>query len=255
MRATLTFILDLLFTLIISFAISFILFSYFLKREYSILYSLLIALLLSAVFFKARKGRNAKKKISMQEKRKVDGVISALQFMPLNQTVKLFVKGIKAQNLTPVIRRNEIFIQETKTLYLLKFEFENTTKADIMKAFNQKGVNIVRVFSEGFDGEITEFATRFNGKIILSDKLEVYQFLSEASALPTITETPPKEKKFKRIITEFFKKKKAVKYLLFGLSFLGFSFLTTYKLYYVTFGCALLIFSLLCRLIGKGEET
>ena len=256
MRFSFSFISDLLFTAFISFCLSFIFLYYFLPHRFAFLYALLFAVLVSAIFFKFRKTRSDKLNLSKKKNKEIDEVVTTLQFMPNAELKKLFEKGLKNQKLTPVYKRNGFFVPELNLFILLKFGYENTEKADIMRTFNNlnKG-ETAQIFSESFSDEIINFASRFDNKILLLDKVKTYEFLSGANALPKITKTPIKGNTVKTIVTGFFKKKKATKYLLFGITFLGFSFLTTFKIYYITFGCCLLIFSLLCRLIGTENNA
>lgn len=252
MRYSVSFILDTLFTLFISFILSFVLLSFFIARIYAIAYSALIALLVTAVVFKFRSDKNKKTHLKKQDERLCNSVIDQLNFMAKSSVTKLFERAISNKGNTYRVKRSGILVVEDDNLLVLKFGFEPVTKTDVVKAYNakEKGGKAL-IYSESFSAEIIEFASRFNGEVALLDKVDTFEFLSQNDAIPEITVSPKPKRKFRFYLSEFLKVKKAKKYLAFGIMFLAFSFLTVYKLYYVVFGCSLLIVALLCRLYGE----
>ena len=255
MKFSFAFISDLLFTAFISFILCFVAFAYFLPRNYSVLFSLLLALIFTILFFLIKGKKDKTKYLRKKEQRAIDQTINEIQFLPKNEIIRLFERAFKNKNITYERKRNCIVHVENNTVYLFKFGFETVTKADVLRAYNSFRNSKVNIFSESFASDVKDFSLRFDGKVILTDKRGVYEFLKDANSLPEISSRAPKDNKLKRAVEEFFKMKKARKYLAFGLMCLAFSFVTAYKLYYVVFGGVLLLFSLLCRMFGKTNET
>ena len=254
MKFSFAFLSDLLFTAFISFVLCFVGFAYFLPRNYSVIFSSLLAVIFSILFFITKGKKDKTKYVRKKEQRAVDQTINEIQFLPKSEIIRLFERAFKNKNIPFERKRNGILHVEKNTVYLFKFGFETVTKADVLRAYNSFKNNKVNIFSESFSSEVKDFSLRFNGNAILTDKRGVYEFLKSANSLPEISSPTTKENKLKRAVEEFFKVKKARKYLAFGLLFLTFSFFTVYKLYYVVFGGVLLLFSLLCRIFGSPNE-
>ena len=109
------------------------------------------------------------------------------------------------------------------------------------------------VFYRYVESGINEFADRFNGKIQLKTENDLISLIekSDIRLSPPFLSFPEKKKVSYK---ETLQKKKAVKYLLLGLTFLGLSFIVPLKLYYIIFGGILCLFSLITFFFGYSEK-
>ena len=132
------------------------------------------------------------------------------------------------------------------------FSFDNVTKSDVVKIFNQlKSGQSAYILCQDLPSATRDFILKFNGKINAVDKVKVYEFLIETNSLPqTKVGTEEFLKQKPRAKLNLLQKNKYAKYLLFGLSFLLMSFLVPIKLYYIIIGCLFLILSILSKLFG-----
>ena len=145
-----------------------------------------------------------------------------------------------------------MFILEKNTTAFFLFRFDGVSKTDVVKCFNKIGKNQkAEIYSENFSDEVTAFATRFGGKIILTDGRQAFTLLEKHDLLPTEKLDRDEEEKKRLDFTRLLDKKRAKSYLAFGLIFTLLSYFAPIKGYYLVFGVAFLILALFLRLFGK----
>lgn len=250
-------VIDSLFTAFISFLLAFVLFNYFTPKPYSYALSACVAALVALFTLRRLLIKFKKSADAAEEEKKKNDALNQLDFSAKPKVVYLFEKALKKSGIISEKKNGGLYLPEKKIFAHFAFGFDGATKKDIVKAFNSiKEGDVAHVFATRFPPEVRVFAARFNGAVILKDGNDVYKFLKENNSLPEITcvlsdGKPQKKNLFK----EIFKKKKAKSFCAFGVMFLIMSFFVPFKLYYVIFGTALILLSVVCRIYGKKEEN
>ena len=71
---------------------------------------------------------------------------------------------------------------------MIKMGFSEVNKADVVRAFNSIRKNdTCYILAPDFSSDVSDFAKRFNGKIVTADKNALYNFLKDHDALPQNT--------------------------------------------------------------------
>ena len=249
-------ITDTLFTVFIAFILSFVLLNYFTPRPYSLILSGCVAALAALFTLKRLIKKRSKKIQSEEEIRKKNNVLNQLDFSPKAEIITLFEKAFKKNGLISERKKGGLYIADKKIFVHFAFGFDGATKKDVVKAFNcLKKEDTAHIYATEFSPDVIAFAARFNGAIILKDGDFIYDFLNNAETLPKITCTLLDVKPLKKnFIKEIFRKKRARNFALLGVMFLIMSIFVPLKLYYIIFGCSMLIFSVICKLYGADEN-
>ena len=179
-------------------------------------------------------------------------IIFTLHCLPKTKLVSLFIKAYSNLNVKCEKKKEGIFLTDNKTLVLLRFGYQEVTKADIVKAFNLiKKEQTVQIYSDEFSASVKEFASRFVS-VHLKDSVDTVKLLKDSNVLEQVdcldVKTQPKKPQF---IKNLFNKKRAKTFFGFGIFFLLSSLFVPLKTYYVVSGCVMLIFSLICIFFGN----
>lgn len=247
---------DTLFLAFTAFFISLVIFNYFTPYPLNIVFSGTVALfsaLLGVKFLLARRG---KKIFSARENAEYADFVTKVNFMREAEIIALSEKAAKKNGVIAEKKKDRLYIPERGLNVFFKFGFEELKKADVVRFFN--AVNREEktiIVTESFSGEIAAFAERFGEKITLSDGKEFYSRLKEADCLPREEcEIPLTAPKKRYSANNLINKKRAKNYLVFGLLFLGMSYFSPIKLYYVICGSIMLLLSIIVRLFGRDDK-
>ena len=243
---------DIVFTFFSVFIISFIILNYFCGRINAIIISIWASLFITTIvcFFIIK--QNKKGFLTKKQEKECSEVLTALSFASQVKVCNLFFDAFYKKHLSPEKTKGGIFISAENSLYFIKFSFDGITKTDIVKFFNRlTGNQKAVVCSQSFGKEITDFAKRFNGKILLKDGKWCYELLKEQALIPLITKAPYSCSGQKANFTPLMQRKNAKKFFIFGVTFCAMSFFVPIKLYYTIFGCLMLITSVVLTFFGK----
>lgn len=142
-----------------------------------------------------------------------------------------------------------LFLADENAYILPLFSFDGLKKSDIANAYKRANGKKTYILSDYIPAEIKEFCLPFGNKISFLSIDEIYLMFKKANMLPEEVFTSKKEKTgIKTVLNHIFIKKRTPKYLIFGITFFGFSFLTPYKAYYVIFGSVMMCVALACLL-------
>ena len=252
MRVCLPTILDTIFCAFITFVLSFVVLYYFLPRDFCLLYSICISLLLSLVLFKFFNKKNNQSIVKRTKKAECDLIVNRLNFSTIKENVLLFAKAIEKNGYIVQKRNTYLLIPEKKSAIFLRFSIDDITKSEILKIYNlaPKGYDCY-VLSSQFSPPVMDFASRFNGKIKLINGTTCYEYLKSNDILPENKFDFLEKSHVKGSLKNLLYKKRAKPFLAFGLITLFYSFFVPLKIYYIIFGCMFLIASMYCRLFGK----
>lgn len=255
MKNKLSFFLDLIFIAVAVFILSVVLFNYFIPYPFSITYSICVCLTILLIFYKKSKRKYSAVKLKRSEEKECLELMNDLTFYTKAQQNTLLEKALAKHELNFEKRQGNIYLKECKALIFCQFGVTPVGKKEIIKAFNLiKKDETAYIIGESFSKDVEDFALRFNGKIILANGNSFYKYLKEKDCLPkpkySHLQTPKKKGSFKNLLL----KQNSKKFFLFGGMFLIISYFSPFKLYYLLFGCAFLVHSILLRLFGTSTS-
>lgn len=252
MKISLITIFDTLFYLLAAFTLSFILVNYFLSRPASYVLAITFAIIFTIFALKISLNKKSQKFSSKEKEKIFNDVMTRLNLMDEKSAADLFDKALKKEGFCTEKKKGGVFIPEKNTTAFFMFRFDGVTKTDIVKCFNKISKNQkAEIYSENFSEEVTEFAARFGGKIILTDGRKAFATLDKHGLLPKEKIELDNENKKRVDFSRLLDKKRAKSYLAFGLLFTLLSYFAPIKVYYLTFGVAFLSLALVLRLFGK----
>lgn len=252
MKISLSTALDAVFYLLAGFALSFIAINYFLPRPASYILSATFAIIFTLFSVKISLDKKRKNFSSEEKEKKYGGAMNALNLMGEKTVIELFDKAFKKEGYSTEKKSGGIFICEINATAFFKFGFDKVTKTDVVKCFNKiTKTRKAEIYAENFSEEVKDFAARFGGKIILKDGKAAFALLEKHSLLPEVNASFDSAEKKKLDFSRLLNKKRAKSYLAFGLLFTLLSYIAPIKGYYLVFGAAFLVLSLILRLFGK----
>ncbi len=251
-KFSLALFLNLSLSTFFFFVLSLALFLSFFPYNVSLTLSITTALLFALIFyFFGRKIQN-KKNQKVKETKNIDELFIELNFMSKQSAYSLFTKAFTSLNKTVIKVPNGLYIKEDHTLIFFAFSFEGISKADILKAYNMlKKEDKCLIYASFCSQENEKFITRFGELLKLENKKEIYSLLKETNNLPKYTHILLEETGPKPTLKNIFSKKKAKRFLTFGIVLIVMSFFVYYKLYYLIFGIMFLLLSSFSLLFGK----
>ena len=246
-RMMFSVIFDSVFTGFAAFLISFVLFSCFSDKSVAVILAFLIALGLTSLCFYFLYGRRGKGAASVAAMKEKENLFFYLGLQKDNK--KLFLSLFAALNKTAAVTKKGIYVRENDAYVYPFFSFDGVKKDDLSFAYTASGGKKAIVLAPAYSAELTLFARTFGDKLRLLSGNEVYALFKKAGMLPhaALPENAlSKKEKLYALLRTVFTRRRAPKYFLFGITFLLFSFLVPYKLYYILFGTLLTVFSVVC---------
>lgn len=245
-------IFDSLFLFFASFVLLVFSLYYYLPSPYHVVISITLSAVICLTTARLLTDRGNAKYIKNEEKKILKDTLLKLNLMKRESLINLIISALELKDYSLV--NNGFLDKQTNTLYLVKYGFENLTKADVVKAFNLNEKGVVFLCQE-YDQEIIEFSSRFNGKIILKDGLYLYELLKEKNLLPKEDFSSSYTEK-KRIVikSKILEKRNAKKFFFFGVILCFFSLFVPYKTYYIFSGVLMISFSIYLKLFGKSTN-
>lgn len=247
---TISAILDTIFCLFCSFAVAFVVIRYFLPLTPTYILSILLSITVSVVTFCTLKNKTTKTALNKKENSHRIKIIGQLCFLTKQQQSEEFYKALlisgKKINKIPL----GLVIDDEYSLYPA-FTFNNLSPQDLadIKRIDKSNLPIT-VYAIEFDEKTTDFAKKLD--ITLKNSVDAYSLFKSANYYPELkVEFAETKKSVRNILQTFLTKKHAKSFALSGLSLLFLSFLTPFKIYYIIFGCILMIFAILSKFYGK----
>ena len=222
MKITPAIIIDTLFTAFISFVLTLITLNYFIKGAPAIVLSITFSLIISLSIFKWLLTNRTKEKLSKAEKTAKTNMTNQLNLYSQTQQTNLIERAINSKGCKTERKKGGVFIKEQNIVIFSKFSFDEISKTDIVKAFNNAGrEDLIYIFCDAFSPEIKTFADRFDGRIILVGSDKVFKFLTQTDCMPKEKFAFPEGKKltfcsFKNV----FRKEQSKRLAFFGLTLL-----------------------------------
>ncbi len=256
MKVSLPTIFDCIFSGFIALLLSLVLFSSFLPHPYSVIISVVVALIFALFAFKFLYKNQQNNSLKKAEKAGLNLMLTQFNFSPDMENVEFFYKLFRAKGFSVERKRGGIFFKDKPAVAFIKFGFSPVSKSDVVKYFNLlRKDDVGYIISDEFSAEILSFISRFDDRLKPISGGEIYKYLKEKNALPKARfQFVEKKQKGLKILRNLLYKNKAKNYLVFGLVFLLMSYFFSYKIYYIVVGVIFLISALLARLFGVTDK-
>ncbi len=250
-------ILDAVFTAILAFFLCIVLLGYLLRPPASIIFSIILSLIFTALFVKYSLSKNKKVRLSKADKKAKEIMVSQLKLYTATEQNDFLEKVIKESKNAVERKKGGLFVKNKDCAVFCFYSYDGIRKTDIVKVFNSiNKTQTAFVLSDTFPPDVKDFAERFDGRIITVDDQELFSYLNEKNLLPKSKHLFKERKKYDfSLFKNLLKKKKAKNFLIFGLVFLLTSYFVPIKTYYIICGTLFLIFSLILHLYGKEDNT
>ena len=255
-RMMFSVIFDSVFAGFAAFLITFVLFSCFLGKGAAIFLALVLALGLTALCFYFLYGRRGKGAASVLATKEKENLFFYLGLQKDNK--KLFLNLFGALGKTAAVTKKGIYVRENDVYVYPFFSFDGVKKDDLSFAYTASGGKKAVVLAPAYTPELQLFARTFGERLHLLGGEDVYALFKKANMLPHAAlpeNTLSKKEKLYALLRTVFTRRRAPKYFLFGVTFLLFSFLVPYKLYYILFGTLLTVFSVVCLFFAVPAKT
>ena len=251
---TVTF--DAIFCGICSFFIVFCLVNYFLPLKTSLIIAVFVAIIFATACLFILKSIRQTAFLNKKERQLKQKIIDNLCFLPRFRQAEELAKcyRINKQNTTIY---DGYFTTESEVVYA-NFSFRTLDKEDVASVKRQANSNLT-AYEQKKQLKIVIYGNDFNDVAIKTCVLlgvthkncdDVFQLFKSTGYYPkTEVEVENARFDFKSFLKNAFDRKKAKTYFLSGASLLFLSFLTPFKIYYITFGTILIILSIIAKFI------
>lgn len=214
----------------------------------SLLFSFAIVYLIFFLFNKNQtKKANQKKYLT-----DIDQYFLAFRLMSKSNQLHLINTIIKIEQNTRILNDGIIYKKDNKTIMILiATAYEKISQFDFINLIQGKEkFDVIKIICNDYDSSInTQILTNTNIEFITKKKLfDEYFFKHSIYPKIDILNTKKSHPKMKEILKNFIAPNKAKSYFLCGLILIFSSIILPYHYYYLIFGSALMILSVLCKL-------
>ena len=248
-----TAIADSFFTCVASFFILLIFSAYFIPYPITLVFSGSFSLIFGLFAFKNQIKKGKQRGINLLHDKEFNDAMTQLNLMPVSEGLEIVENLLKKENFSTERKRGGVAIKEKGVVVFFKFGFDPLSKTDVVKYFNRiTNKEKALLLAQDFSSDVSDFADRFNGRIILVNGKTFFEKLQKHQLVPQNKyELLNKKDARPNLFKALNDKKRAKSFLSFGLIFLGFSYFAPIKTYYVIVGAIMLCYALYLRLFGK----
>lgn len=249
-------VLDLIFVFLATLAASFALLRFYLKSLFwATALSVAFATLTALLFRSISKRKDVTYSLKKEDAQKMEDVLNTLCLMTDSELTQFFSKLFLKMEIPFKTEENALFLTETGAEVRFCFTFSKVHEGMITDLYKRadKGRKLIvlgRVFSE----EVLQLTPRFAGRIRLVDGANLYLTLKRFELFPEQKEQVEEKKHRLNLPKAMFNRKRARQYFLYGLALEFFSLFVFYPVYYICFGAALIVFSVVCFFFGIRDE-
>ena len=146
----------------------------------------------------------------------------------------------------------QYFLVDDKTAVFYNFNYNETTIDKIIEYYKKTPKSLtLTVIARHYENGVTKTLQNLKIKANLITSKEVFSFLEKENLLPTLDAYKVKKEKIKINLKGFLKRENAKKFLLWGIVFTAFSWITYFKYFYLLLGSIFLITSIYLRFFSK----
>ena len=245
-KLAISVLFDTVFAIGVTFIILFVILYYYLPLSYSAIFAIITALIVGIFTFLKLKEKRIRAVFKKDEELFKEKIITQLCFMvPQKQMTEIskayMLTGAKLHRLPFGVAIDDQFV------FVPLFTFNTVTPQDLLDIKRKVKKDLpITVFGVDFDEPTKQFAVKLG--ITLKNGTDVYSLFKLANYYPEIKiELNSTKTSAKIIFREFLSKRNLKSYLLTGFMLLFLAFFTPFKIYYISFGCILLIFAIFVK--------
>lgn len=250
MRSAFSILIDGLFILIVGFIFSLVIFTYLVAYPISIVLSAVFSLLFTGLFLVIVFKKKEKELYKKKDKEYFENLSLNLKVYSKTKIFNVIERVLELKKLDYKREKEYFFIESKKTFIYYNFDKDNLLKNVISILEQMKKDYSCYILYTEIDDENKKIITRLSNAFTFFDKEACFSILKDLDYFPPLT-YKFKEKEKKKFKLVFNEKKKAKKYLAFGLFFVLLSTIVPIKWYYLSFGLIFLVIALFSRLYGK----
>jgi len=248
-------IFDTVFVFLASFIVVFAVIRFYSELWLALLFGLIIAFMITVLFRMLANRKSARYALKKEDAKKMENVLNTLCLMTTDELNTFFISLFDKMKLPYAFDGDAITLTDTNTVVRYYFTFSKAYEGRIIEFYKktdagQKLLVVGREFSE----ETIGLTPRFAGRIRLLDGTNLYLTMKRFEIFPTLKTELKTEKQAVNLPKALFSKRRAKQFFLYGLTLQFFSFFVYYPVYYICFGSALMIFSVLCFFFGIKDE-
>ena len=245
-KLAISVLFDTAFAICVTFIILFVIFYYYLPVSPALTFAIIFAFIVGIFSFSYLKNKRIKAVYKKDEEKLKDKIIAQLCFMTAQkQTTELS----KAYMLTGAKLNRLPFgtVVDDKMVIVPLFTFNTVTPQDLLEVKRKVKSNLpITVFGVSFDDSAKNFALKLG--ITLKTESDAYDLFKSANYYPEIKiELNESKQSVKTFLREFLSKRNVKNYFLTGFMLLFLAFFTPFKIYYILFGCILLVFAVFVK--------
>lgn len=241
--------IDAVFSAFLICFFAYILFNYFFSRNIAIVFSV-CSFSLSLIFFFARFQRKNQELLSKKTTLKDTNNLSFwLSTTKKEAVLNKTLNAILSNGYNAKIKNNGIYLTEKKQYIFLILPPDGLKKYHLVRAYNLLQESETAILIDQVENtELFSYAKNFDGKINIENVGFLLPYLGK-DFISTLKDVSSQTKD--PIFKDFFSKKRAKNFFVFGVVFLCLSFISPIKLYYIVSGGIFIFFFCLCKIFGK----
>lgn len=236
---------DSAFCFLAAFGIAVTAFAYYLSSTALLTVSGVIAAVVATIYFFYSKRKTLNLVNQRLDFEKKTALLDKFCFSNQNEIVEELVKAAVTSGVTVERKKDETFFDGAKIAAV--FKYSGTSPEDLVNLGKKSKTTL---FCNYLTAEAEKILDKFNDLTVL-DIDKTYCFFKKSGYFPETEPTAKKRFSFKRIFGKFFKRDKALKLLLGGLTLSFLSFFTPFKTYYVISAAIFALLAIVARFYGK----
>ena len=238
-------------------ALSFVALRFYSGLTASIILSVVFAALSETIFVLLTKKRTRNYILKAKDAEKAEKAMFALCVSKEDELNKFFSSFLKKMQIPFSSENGVIVLSESNAELHYKFTFASVTENEIIEEYKKtaKGRNVL-VCGKSFSEESVSLSKRFGGRIILADGGALYSVMKRFEFFPPENENyvRAKKKNVPYLFANFFSRKNAGRFLLYGILLELFGALSFFPVYYSVSGGIFIILSLSVFFFGLKDE-
>ena len=251
------FVSDCIFVFLGAASVSFVALRFYSGLTASIILSAVFAALSETIFVLLRKRRTRNYILKTKDAEKAEKAMFSLCVFKEDELNEFFSSFLKKMQIPFFSENGVIVLPESNAELHFKFTFASVTENEIIEEYKKtaKGRNVL-VCGKSFSEETISLAKKFGGRIILADGGALYSVMKRFEFFPPESKNfvCAKKKNVSSLFANFFSRKNAGRFLLYGILLELFGSLSFYPVYYSVSGGIFIILSLSVFFFGLKDE-
>jgi len=219
-----------------------------------IIVSTLFTIGIGGIIFHFDYGKHKRLFLKKSEQKKLNNFLFQLEIMPDNEAIALLMQIFGKANINARANKNYIILESYNCFFDFSFELKREAICNTIKKSKDKKILF---FCSNVSTECESILTTFKQRIKIIDGKMLYLILQKYQInfnFDTQNQTPNVFLMIFKVLKNNFTKKRAVSFMLIGITLLLFSKFTFFPKYYLLSSLFCFITALTCLIFGKHES-